>query len=286
MTGRRGGLGRGLEALIPTGDPGSPQFDSLPIDDIAANPNQPRATFDEEALNGLTESIREVGILQPIVVSKVDDGYVLVAGERRLRAARRAGLSEIPAVIRTVDDESSLTQALVENIQRENLTPLEEAAAYQQLLEDHGLTHDVIGMRVGKSRTTITNTLRLLSLPALIQGMLERGELSAGHARALLGIDDRKYAEHIARRAVEEGWSVRQVEEAARARRDIGVDESEPSRATVREVRPVEIIELEHRLTEQLSTKVKIQYKNKKGRIEIGFASLDDLERLYRHFFS
>jgi ParB family chromosome partitioning protein len=286
MTGRRGGLGRGLEALIPTGEPGSPQFDTLPIDDITANPNQPRATFDEEALNGLTESIREVGILQPIVVSKATDGYVLVAGERRLRAARRAGLSEIPAVIRTVDDESSLTQALVENIQRENLTPLEEAAAYQQLLEDHGLTHDVIGMRVGKSRTTITNTLRLLSLPAVIQGMLERGELSAGHARALLGIDDRKYAEHIAGRAVEEGWSVRQVEEAARARRDIEADEAQPSRATIREVRPVEIIELEHRLTEQLNTKVKIQYKNKKGRIEIGFASLDDLERLYRHFFS
>jgi ParB family transcriptional regulator, chromosome partitioning protein len=287
MTGRRGGLGRGLEALIPTGDSdGSAVFDSIPIEEVVANPNQPRATFDEEALNGLTESIREVGILQPIVVARSDDGYVLVAGERRLRAAKRAGLAEIPAVIRTVDDESSLTQALVENIQRENLTPLEEAAAYQQLLEDHGLTHDVIGTRVGKSRVTITNTLRLLTLPAAIQGMLERGELSAGHARALLGIEDRKYAEHIGKRAVEEGWSVRQVEEAARARKGIGDDDGDQTPVTVREVRPVEIIELEHRLTEQLDTKVKIQYKNKKGRIEIAFSSLDDLERLYRHFFS
>lgn len=289
MTGRRGGLGRGLEALIPTGDsPGSHQFDTIPIDDISANPNQPRATFDDEALNGLADSIREVGVLQPIVVSPVEaGGYVLIAGERRLRAARRAGLGEIPAVIRTVDDESSLTQALVENIQREDLTALEEAAAYQQLLEEHGLTHDVIGSRLGKSRAAITNTLRLLALPPAIQGMLERGELSAGHARALLGIEDRKYAEHIARRTVEEGWSVRQVEEAARARR--GLEEGEPGanqQPTIHEVRPVEIIELEHRLTEQLGTKVKIQYKNKKGRIEIGFASLDDLERLYRHFFN
>lgn len=289
MTGRRGGLGRGLEALIPTGDDsGDQEFASIPIDDVAANPHQPRATFDDEALNGLADSIREVGILQPIVVRPGDEGrYVLVAGERRLRAARRAGLAEIPAVIRTVDDLSSLTQALVENIQRENLTPLEEAAAYQQLLEDHGLTHDVIGARVGKSRAAVTNTLRLLSLPASIQGMLERGELSAGHARALLGVGDRKYAEHIAKRAAEEGWSVRQVEEAARARRAAeGEDDEDVPRVTVREIRPVEIIELEHRLTEQLGTKVTIKYKNKKGKIEIGFGSLDDLERLYRHFFS
>ncbi len=286
MTARRGGLGRGLEALIPVGTGEAVAgFAMVPVDEVATNPQQPRSKFDEEALSGLAESIREVGVLQPISVSRTEDGsYILIAGERRLRAARRAGLSEIPAVIRTVDDQSSLTQALVENIQRENLTPLEEAAAFQQLLEDYGLTHEDIGARVGKSRTTITNTLRLLGLPASIQGMLERGELSAGHARALLGVEDRKYAEHVAKRAAEEGWSVRQVEDAARVRKEV---EGEGDRARqVREVRPVEIIELEHRLTEQLGTQVRIRYRNKKGKIEIGFGSLDDLERLYRHFFS
>ncbi len=286
MTARRGGLGRGLEALIPVGTSEADSgFAMVPVDQVATNPQQPRSRFDEEALSGLAESIREVGVLQPISVSRTQDGsYVLIAGERRIRAARRAGLSEVPAVIRTVDDQSSLTQALVENIQRENLTPLEEAAAFQQLLEDFGLTHEDIGARVGKSRTTITNTLRLLGLPASIQGMLERGELSAGHARALLGVEDRKYAEHVAQRAAEEGWSVRQVEDAARVRKG-GEHEGDHARK-VREVRPVEIIELEHRLTEQLGTRVRIQYGNKKGKIEIGFASLDDLERLYRHFFS
>jgi ParB family chromosome partitioning protein len=285
MTVRRGGLGRGLEALIPTGaTDGESSFAHLSLDDVEPNPNQPRATFDDEALSNLAASIREVGVLQPIVVTRVGDRYQLIAGERRLRACRRAGLTEIPAVVRTVDDLSSLTQALIENVQRQDLSPLEEAAAYHQLLEDHGLTHDEIGTRVGKSRATITNSLRLMALSPVLQGMLERRELSAGHARALLGVDDQKYAEHIAKRAVDEGWSVRQVEEAARARRGQDVEGQEP--AQVREVRPVEIIELENRLTDQLGSRVKIQYRNKKGTIEIGFASLDDLERLYRRFFS
>jgi ParB family chromosome partitioning protein len=289
MTARRGGLGRGLEALIPSGaGPAAPGFALLPIDDVVPNPNQPRTRFDEEAIIGLSESIREIGVMQPVAVSALPDGrYALIAGERRLRAARRAGLTEIPAVIRTVDDRASLTEALVENLQRQDLSPLEEAAAYQQLLEDFGMSHEDIGLKVGKSRTAVTNTLRLLALPAVIQGMLERGEITAGHARALLGVDDRKYAEHIAKRAVDEGWSVRQVEEAARARREGERPPVEvPAQTKVREVRPVEIIELEHRLTDQLSTSVRIQYRNKRGRIEIDFASLDDLERLYRHFFS
>jgi ParB family chromosome partitioning protein len=285
MTVRRGGLGGGLEALIPTGaTDGESSFAHLSLDDVEPNPNQPRATFDDEALSNLAASIREVGVLQPIVVTRVGDRYQLIAGERRLRACRRAGLTEIPAVVRTVDDLSSLTQALIENVQRQDLSPLEEAAAYHQLLEDHGLTHDEIGTRVGKSRATITNSLRLMALSPVLQGMLERRELSAGHARALLGVDDQKYAEHIAKRAVDEGWSVRQVEEAARARRGQDVEGQEP--AQVREVRPVEIIELENRLTDQLGSRVKIQYRNKKGTIELGFASLDDLERLYRRFFS
>lgn len=287
MTTRRGGLGRGLEALIPTGTDTAPAYAVIPVEQVEANPNQPRNRFDEEALANLVDSIREVGVLQPISVMQVDVGvYRLIAGERRLRAAKRAGLAVIPAVIRIVDDQSSLTEALIENIQREDLSPLEEAAAYNQLLEEHGLTHEEIGVRVGRSRVAITNSLRLLTLSAVIQGMLERGELSAGHARALLGVEDRKYAEHIAERAATEGWSVRQVEEAARARRQIEEPGSAERPPQVREVRPVEIVELEHRLTDQLGTKVKIEYGNKKGKIEIGFGSLDDLERLYRRFFS
>lgn len=280
MSGRKAGLGRGLEALIPTGSVG--EFAHIPLSDIAPNPNQPRARFDDEALAHLAESIATVGLLQPVVVTENEDGgYLLVAGERRWRAAKRAGLNEIPAVIRSGEHAGSLTEALVENLQREDLTPLEEAAAFQELLSQQNMTHEEIGSRVGKSRSAITNTVRLLQLPATIQGMIERGEISAGHARALLGIEDRAYAEHIAQRAAEEGWSVRQVEEAARIRKEL-----EPARKPkVQQVRPVEIVELEQRLTEQLGTRVKIRYRDKKGRLEIDFGSLDDLEQLYRRFF-
>ncbi len=280
MTSRRGGLGRGLESLIPT--TGSGPFALIPIADIVPNPLQPRTRFDEESLDGLTESIREVGILQPVAVSALPDGgYALIAGERRWRAARRAGLTEIPAVIRTADNRSSLTEALIENVQRQDLTPLEEAAAYRQLLDDFELTHDEVANRVGKSRSAVSNTLRLLTLPPTIQGMLERQEISAGHARALLAIEDRAYAEHVASRAAAEGWSVRQVEEAARARRG----DPPARRAPVRHVRPVEIIELEERLSDHLGARVKIDYRNEKGRVEIPFGSLDDLERIYRTLF-
>lgn len=283
MTSRRGGLGRGLEALIPTGAGGQLGFHNLPIDSILPNPQQPRARFDDETLTALSESIAELGVLQPIVVRPGEDGYVLVAGERRLRAAKRAGLTEIPAVVRGVDDEAgSLIQALVENLQREDLTPLEEAAAYQQMLDDFDMTHAEIAARVGRSRSAISNAIRLLGLPAGIQVMVESGELSAGHARALLGTDDLAYAEHIGRRAADEGWSVRQTEDAIRTR--AGSDAG-TRRTKLREVRPVEIIELEQRLTEQLGTKVAIDYRSKKGKLQISFASLDELERLYRRFF-
>lgn len=283
---RRGGLGRGLEALIPPGEGlTNAPFGLIPVGEIEPSPTQPRTRFDEEAIASLAESIAEVGVLQPIAVSRKEDGgFVLISGERRWRAARRAGLTEIPAVIRAVDeDRNRLTEALVENVQREDLTPLEEAAAYRQLLEDFEMTHEDLASRVGKSRSAITNTLRLLQLPPLIQGMLERGELLAGHARALLGVEDRKYAEHLAAKAVEEGWSVRQVEEAARVRVELERKDPQPK---VAEVRPVEIIELEHRLTDQLGTGVKIRYRNKKGRVEIAFGSLEELERIYRTFFS
>lgn len=283
MATRRAGLGRGLEALIPAGE-GSDEYRRLKIDDIVPNPDQPRVNFDETALEELAASVAEVGILQPVVVRSLDDGrYALIAGERRWRAARRAGLTEVPAVIRSGDDQTNLTHALIENLQREDLGPLEEAAAFQTLLEDHGMTHEQVAKAVGKSRPAISNTLRLLQLPPTIQGMVERGELSAGHARALLGIEDVAYAQHVAARAVAEGWSVRQVEEAARVR--AGLDPG-VGRSRVREVRPVEIVELEQRLRERLGSRVDIRYRNQKGKVEISFGSLEDLERIYRQFFS
>jgi len=284
---RRSGLGRGLEALIPQGENAPKEFAMIPVGSIRPNPQQPRTTFDAEALAALAASIREVGILQPLVVRPDEDGdYVLVAGERRWRAARDVGLEVVPAVIRELEgDQSSLTQALIENLQREDLGPLEEAAAFQQLLEDFGLTHQEIGDRVGKSRSAVSNALRLLLLPAAIHGLLERGELSAGHARALLGLDDRSYAEHIGQRAADEGWSVRQVEEAVRARAQAG-EQANADRPSLTEVRPVAIIELEHRLSDRLGTPVTIKYKNNKGRVTISFGSLEDLERIYRTFYS
>jgi len=285
MTGRRGGLGRGLEALIPTDRDASKVFQNLPIDSVAPNPQQPRTRFDDASLSSLSESIAELGLLQPIVVRPTDDGYVLVVGERRLRAAKRAGLTEIPAFIRPVgDDAGSLVQALVENLQREDLTPLEEAAAYQQMLDDFEMTHAAIAERVGRSRSAISNAIRLLGLPPAVQVLVENGELTAGHARALLGTEDRAYAEHIARRAVDEGWSVRQVEEAIRNREQSGAGDDRTPK--VREIRPVEIIELEQRLTERLGTRVAINYRAKKGKVQISFASLDELERIYRRFFA
>lgn len=285
MTSRRGGLGRGLESLIPTGDTGTVvPFAMLPVDQIHPNESQPRRRFDQESLEELAASIREVGVLQPIAVRpREEGGHLLISGERRWRAARMAGLTQIAAVIREVDDEHLLSEALVENLQREDLSPLEEAAAYTALLEEYGMTHEQVASRVGKSRSTVTNSLRLLALPGKIQGMLDRGELRSGHARALLGLEDQKYAVHIAERAVEEGWSVRQVEDAVRQRQETP---SEAHRATVKEVRPVEIIELEQRLTEALGTKVSINYKRKKGRVQINFGSLDELERIYRLIFS
>lgn len=284
MAARKGGLGRGLDALIPVERP-ERGFASIPLDLITPNPQQPRQHFDAEALNSLASSIREVGVLQPVVLRPADaDGtYVLVAGERRCRAARLAGLTDVPAMIRDdSDDTTSLTEALVENVQREDLTPLEEAAAYRQLLEDFGLTHAVIAERVGRSRSAVTNTLRLLQLPAAIQGMLERGELTAGHARPLLSVEDDAYATHIAEKVVEEGWSVRQVEEAARARLP---ETKEPVVVAPKAVRPAAIIELEERLSDQLGTKVKINYGPKGGKLVIGFSSLNDLERIYRLFY-
>ena len=219
---RPGGLGRGLGALIPTGVVSNDELglQEIPISSIRPNPQQPREHFDEESLAALAESIREVGVLQPVLVRAGGDGFELIAGERRWRAARRIGLQTIPAIVRTADDASMLQQAIVENVQREELNPLEEAAAYQQLIEDFSLTHDDVATRVGKSRTTITNTLRLLQLPPSIQRQLKERSLRMGHARALLGTPDRAFQEQLAKRAVAEDLSVREVEEAIRMRED------------------------------------------------------------------
>lgn len=276
------GLGRGLEALIPSTRDPEQGFAEIEIDEIRPNPQQPRGDFDDEALAGLAESIRSLGLLQPVVVRPdPEGGYFLVAGERRWRAARKAGLSRIPAVIRTSDDREWLTAALVENLQRADLNPLEEAAAFQQLLEDFGLTHEEVGRRVGRSRAAITNSIRLLGLPASIQSRLASGELSAGHARALAAIEDRAFAEHVAKRAVAEGWSVRQVEDAVRLRR--GESTQAPR---VREVRPAEIIELEMRLAERLGNKVRVDFRQGKGALRIDYRSLEELEKIYRRLMS
>jgi ParB family transcriptional regulator, chromosome partitioning protein len=280
---RPGGLGRGLGALIPTGTGEiTAGLTDLPISSIRPNPQQPREHFDEEALASLAESIREVGVLQPVLVRATDDGYELIAGERRWRAARRVGLQTLPAIVRIADDAAMLQQAIVENVQREQLNPLEEAAAYQQLIEDFSFTHDEVATRVGKSRTTITNTLRLLQLPATIQRYLKDGTLRMGHARALLGTPDRAFQEQLARRVVSEDLSVRDVEEAIRAREDTPAARASEKTQTGRRLRPPGLLELEELLGDFLETRVRITMGPKHGRVQIDFANLEDLERVYR----
>ncbi len=285
---RRSGLGKGLGALIPSEV--MAEHDSalveLPIASIRASALQPRKHFEEETLGALTASIRELGVLQPILVRPGGEGtYELVAGERRWRAAKRAGLQTIPALVRDVTDDLSLEQALVENLHREDLNPLEEAAAYQQLIEDFGLTHEELSARVGKSRAAITNTLRLFQLPPAIQRLVAEGQLAEGHARALLGTPDRVFQEALAERIVVEGLSVRAVEEAVRARSRPEPGEAAtdaPAGGPSRRLRPPGLLELEELLSQHLDTRVKVDMGAKKGRVIIDFATLEDLERLYR----
>jgi len=283
MPARKSGLGRGLDALLAAGRP-TGGFALLPVDAVDPNPDQPRDRFTTEPLQGLADSIKEVGVLQPIVVrpAGANGRHVLVAGERRLRAARMAGLTEIPAVIRDGDDQGRLVEAVVENVQREDLDALEEAAAYRTLMEDFGLSHEQVATKVGKSRSTVTNSVRLLGLPGAIQTLLVAGKISAGAARALLGTDDTAYAVRIANKAATEGWSVRQVEEAVRARQgSAAVAEKKPAR--VRKDRAAQIIALEERLGERLGSPVHIEYTRRGGgRMTIRFGSLNDLERIYR----
>lgn len=303
---RSSGLGKGLSSIIPTAELADADGDAtthgalladVPVASIVPNPNQPRVHFDEETLSELTASIAEMGVLQPILLRPVDDGtYELVAGERRWRAAQRAGLATVPAVVRTTDDASSVEQALVENLHRQDLTPLEEAAAYQQLLEDFGLTHDQLSTRVGKSRSAITNSIRLLGLPPTVQHLLADGQLTAGHARALLGTPDRAKQEQLAREAVTEGWSVRMVEAAVRGPEAPEPDGSSPESPSTTDttaidgagltpatkLRPPGLLELENLLAEHLDTRVSVQLSARRGRLTIEFADLEDLERIYR----
>jgi ParB family transcriptional regulator, chromosome partitioning protein len=288
---RRSGLGKGLAALIPAETPsGSPaSLQDLPVASIEPNPNQPRAHFDEDSLADLAASIRELGILQPVLVRAAEPGrYRLIAGERRWRAARRAGLDTIPAIVRETDELGSIEQALVENLHRQDLTALEEASAYQQLIEDFDLTHDEVATRVGKSRVAVTNTLRLLQLPPTIQHFLADGRLTAGHARALLGTPDRGFQETLARRAVDEHLSVRAVEEAVRVRaagpaRIEGPAPAPPVAAVPRQpLRPPGLLELEELLSDYLDTRVSVTMGTGRGKLVVEFATLEDLERIYR----
>jgi len=252
----------------------------LPISAIRPNPYQPRAEFDEAGIGALADSIREVGLLQPVLVRPAGDGYELIAGERRWRAARRAGLQTIAALVRESDDTTALEQALVENLQREDLNPLEEAGAYQQLIEDFHLTHEQAAARVGKGRASISNSLRLLQLPPSIQRAVRERQLSMGHARALLGTPDRAFQEALAKRAIKEDLSVRAVEEAVRARNE---DPDGSARESARRIRPAGLIELEQLLADHLETRVKIRLGGGgKGTVTIDFGGLDDLERIYR----
>lgn len=310
MTERRGGLGRGLAALIPTGpaegtearpEPsrnggkerfahgGSARVDAgevagavyreVPIKAIKPNPKQPRQVFDEEALAELEHSIREFGLMQPIVVRELPDNeYELVMGERRLRASQQAELENIPAIVRQTADEAMLRDALLENIHRVQLNPLEEAAAYQQLLDEFAVTHEELASRIGRSRPVITNTIRLLKLPLPVQRRVAAGVLSAGHARALLSLEEAEAQEDLATRIVAEGLSVRATEEAVTLKKS-----ESPAKPKAQPRKPMQapgLQDLATRLSDTFDTRVKVDLGRRKGRIVVEFGSVDDLERI------
>ena len=287
MSARNGGLGRGLDALIPTSiipteiktQTGviAAGRDEIDVNNISANPKQPRTVFDEDQLTELALSIKEVGLLQPPVVRSIGNGkYQLIMGERRFRAAKLAGLKSIPVIIRQTSDDQLLREALVENIHRSQLNPLEEAAAYQQLLNDFGYTHDELAMKLSKSRPVITNTMRLLNLPPAVQRRVAAGVISAGHARALLSLTDEKEIENLANRIVSEGLTVRAVEE---------IVASGGAKVKAGSVRSGKIIapklkQIADDLSDHLDTRVNVELGKQKGKIVIEFATIEDLERI------
>jgi ParB family chromosome partitioning protein len=281
----------------------------VPISHIQPNTFQPRSHFDEESMSALAASIREVGLLQPVLVREIEgdeESYELIAGERRWRAARRAGLQTIPVLVQVANDVASLEQALVENLHREDLNALEEAAAYQQLIDEFGLTHEQVATRLGKGRATVTNTLRLLQLPAGAQRALAERTITAGHARALLGTPDRALQEQLVEQIVAEGLNVRAVEDLVRggpvqhgtaapvepapveaatpvhAVPTPSTTDSAPRRAPIKKLPEPGVLELEELLSTYLNTRVKVDIQNRRGRLVVEFATLEDLERIYR----
>ncbi|MEU0599670.1 ParB/RepB/Spo0J family partition protein [Streptomyces sp. NPDC006393] len=280
-------VSRETEEVPTSGSPEAPappmgaHFAEIPLDSIAPNPRQPREVFDEDALAELVTSIKEVGLLQPVVVRQLGpERYELIMGERRWRACREAGLEAIPAIVRATDDEKLLLDALLENLHRAQLNPLEEAAAYDQLLKDFNCTHDQLADRIGRSRPQVSNTLRLLKLPAAVQSRVAAGVLSAGHARALLSVEDPEEQNRLARRIVAEGLSVRAVEEIVQlmGARPQAAPRSKGPRAGAR-VSPA-LSDLATRLSDRFETRVKVDLGQKKGKITVEFASMEDLERI------
>ena len=312
MAQQRRGLGRGLGALIPepprlagaetaqdpgaatagappamdgAGNPAAPvevfgaHYKEIPVSAITPNPRQPRRTFDEDTLEELAESIRQVGLLQPVVVRAAGlSRSELIMGERRWRASQRAGLTEIGAIVKQTQDNELLRDALIENLHRQQLDPLEEAAAYQQLLDDFGATHEQLAQRIGRSRPHISNTLRLLNLPPAVQKRVAAGVLSAGHARALLSLSDPLAQERLATRIIAEGLSVRSVEEIVA----LGADDAPRRRTAPAGRQPVApgLLRLADRLSDLYETRVKVEQGRHKGKIIIEYATLDDLERI------
>jgi ParB family chromosome partitioning protein len=296
MSGKKGGLGRGLGALIPQGisatrvvrpieETDEVQYEisatlatlaEVPIDSISPNPRQPRQAFDEESLAELTHSIKEVGLLQPPVVRQTGaNRYELVMGERRWRACLAAGFATMPVIIKQTGDDALLLDALLENLHRSQLNPLEEGAAYDQLLKDFGCTHEELASRIGRSRPQISNTIRLLKLPASVQRKVAAGVLSAGHARAILGLIDPDAMERLANRIVSEGLSVRATEEIVA----LGGDEKKTRKRNAKPVSP-RLNEISERLSDRYETRVRVELGKRKGKMTIEFASIEDLERI------
>jgi ParB family chromosome partitioning protein len=287
MSSRKGGLGRGLDALIPTSvmpteiktQSGvlTANRDEIDVNNISANPKQPRTVFNEDQLTELALSIKEVGLLQPPVVRSIGNGkYQLIMGERRFRAAKLAGLKSIPVIIRQTSDDQLLREALIENIHRSQLNPLEEGAAYQQLLNDFSYTHDELAAKLSKSRPTITNTMRLLNLPPSVQRKVAAGVISAGHARALLSLTDEKEIENLANRIVAEGLTVRAVEEI------VATGGAKVKGGSVRsgKILAPKLKEISEQLSDHLDTRVNVELGKQKGKVVIEFATIEDLERI------
>jgi ParB family chromosome partitioning protein len=272
---QRGGLGRGLSALIP-GASDETGLVEVPVQAVAPNPRQPRQAFGDEGMEAMARSIQEVGVLQPIVVRRLNGGYELVAGERRLRAAKLAGLATVPAIIRTTDDTESLREALIENIHRQDLSPLEQASAFQELQDDLGATQEELAERLGHSRSHVANTIRLLQLPSAVQTLVAEGSLTAGHARALLSLEDAEAQTTLGLRIAAEGLSVRHTEELVRSYT------SHPAARAEAPPRPVDpkLLQIEEALANALGTRVRIQRARRKGRIVIDFGSKADLDRI------